>query len=157
MSTNKRTYTDAEKAEYWRKKALGTNSGSSNSNNNNRSWNSNSRGSNSGTTQKKRSGAKFTRYANADGVERFLTSGWKLSKQKELLTFKCVSTDKSVESDKGWMGSIAVSILNKSNMQKSFYWGTMEKKTGKVVINELSLVLNPRVKNGGYCGTFIEK
>lgn len=147
MAYNKRTYTDAEKAEYWRQRALGNGSKSNSG--------SYSKGGTKAT--KKRSGAKFTRYANRDGVERFLTSGWRLIKGKDFITIKCVTTDKSVESEKGWLGSIACSIVNKDTGVKSFHWGTMEKKTGKVVINDLSMVINPRAKNGGYAGTFINK
>ena len=32
----------------------------------------------------RKSGAKLTRYSNKDGVERFLVSGWRLNKSKEL-------------------------------------------------------------------------
>ncbi|RKS98238.1 hypothetical protein [Chryseobacterium defluvii] len=148
---NRKQYSDAEKAEYWRKRALNGGSDSG------RSYSRNSRSSSYSGAPKKRSGAKFTRYKNDGGTERYLTTGWKLSKTKELITFKCVTTDKSADAGKGWLGSIACSVLNKSNMQKSFYWGCMEAKTGKVVIQELGLVLNPKVKNGGYCGTFIQK
>jgi hypothetical protein len=33
----------------------------------------------------------------------------------------------------------------------------MHKATGKVVIDKLAVVLNPKAKNGGYCGTYINK
>lgn len=108
--------------------------------------------------KKKHSGAKLTKYhpktgVNA-GVEQFLTSGWRLA-GKDLISFSCVTTSKSVLSDKGWFGSIACSVINTKTGAKSFYWGMMQKATGKVVISDMALVLNPKAKNGGYCGTFI--
>ncbi|QKJ63831.1 hypothetical protein [Flavobacterium sp. M31R6] len=107
---------------------------------------------------KKHSGAKNTRYtpktgANA-GVEQHLTTGWRLA-GKDLISFSCVTTSKSVLSEKGWYGSVGCSVVNTKTGAKQFYWGMMEKKTGKVVIAEMALVLNPKAKNGGYCGTFL--
>ena len=108
----------------------------------------------------KHSGAKHTKYfpktgPNA-GVEQHLTSGWRLSKG-ELISIRCVTTSKSKLSDKGWFGSIAVTMTNTKTGVSSFHWGTMQENTGKVVIDSVSMVLNPKAKNGGYAGTFINK
>ncbi|CAN1538367.1 hypothetical protein MCETHM1_01654 [Flavobacteriaceae bacterium] len=108
----------------------------------------------------KHSGAKLTKYfpksgINA-GVEQFLVTGWRLS-NKELISIKAVTTSKSKESEKGWFGSVAVTFTNTKTGAQQFHWGTMEKKTGKVVINEMAFVMNPKAKNGGYSGTFLNK
>lgn len=108
----------------------------------------------------KHSGAKLTRYipetgANA-GVEQHLVTGWRLA-NRELISIKAITTNKSNLSEKGWFGSIAVTFTNTKTGQTSFHWGTMEKKTGKVVVNEMAFVMNPRAKNGGYAGTFLNK
>lgn len=72
-----------------------------------------------------------------------------------MISIKCVTTSKSVLSEKGWFGSVACTLTNTQTGVVAFHWGTMEKKTGKVVIDKLAMVLNPRAKNGGYAGTFI--
>lgn len=106
----------------------------------------------------KHSGAKLTRYfpktgENA-GVEQYLVTGWRLA-NRDLISIRCVTTSKSKLSEKGWYGSVACTLTNTKTGQTSFHWGTMQKTTGKVVINALAMVINPKAKNGGYAGTFI--
>ncbi|MGX9985475.1 hypothetical protein [Soonwooa purpurea] len=151
MSRRGDKYSDAEKAAYWRKKAL---EGLSNSSSKDYSGGTNYKKS-SGKKSKK-SGAKFTRYVNKDGVEMYLTTGWRLNRSRELISIKATITKDSKESDKGWFGSVAVVFTNTITGQTNFHWGTMEKKTGKVVVNDMAFVMNPRAKNGGYAGTFID-
>lgn len=103
---------------------------------------------------KKHSGAKLTLYFNKEGVQQYLTTGWRLH-NRQMLSYKAVTTKKSVLSDKGWFGSVWVTITNKITGEVNSVWGTMHKSTGKVVVSDLALVMNPRAKNGGYCGTFI--
>lgn len=109
---------------------------------------------------RKHSGATMSRYTPKDGPnkgsEQTIVNGWKLA-NKQLISISCVTTKKSEPTDKGWAGHIACEVVNKATGQKSFYWGTMEIKTGKTVIKDLGLVLNPRARNGGYCGTFINR
>lgn len=106
----------------------------------------------------KHSGAKLTRYfpekGNNAGVEQYLVTGWRLA-NRELISIRCVTTSKSKLSEKGWYGSVACTLTNTKTGQTSFHWGTMQKATGKVVINALAMVINPKAKNGGYAGTFI--
>ncbi len=108
----------------------------------------------------KHSGAKLTRYfpkngVNA-GVEQYLVTGWRLV-DRQLISIRCVTTSKSKLSDKGWFGSVAVTLTNTKTGVQAFHWGTMQKTTGKVVINDLAMVINPKAKNGGYAGTFLNK
>jgi hypothetical protein len=107
----------------------------------------------------KHSGAKTTTYHPKTGpnaaVEQHLTTGWRLSKG-ELIAIKCVTTEKSKLSDKGWFGSIACTMTNTKTGVVAFHWGTMEKKSGKVVIDSMAFVINPKAKNGGYAGTFLK-
>ncbi|SHK63339.1 hypothetical protein [Epilithonimonas mollis] len=132
-------------------------------NSNNSNWNSNrgngyNRSNSSGGygQKKKRSGAKFTRYVNGKGDQMYLTTGWKVTKNG-LISIKCTTTKDSKESDKGWFGSVACTFVNVQTGETNFHWGTMEAKTGKVVIDRMAMVINPRAKNGGYAGTFIKK
>jgi hypothetical protein len=107
----------------------------------------------------KHSGAKTTRYFPTTGpnkgVEQTLTTGWRLSKG-ELISIRCVTTSKSKLSDKGWLGSVAVTMTNTKTGANSFHWGTMEHKTGKVVVDSMAFVINPKAKNGGYAGTYLK-
>lgn len=109
---------------------------------------------------KKHSGATHSTYVPKEGPNKgqtqYITNAWKYIKGRGLLTFKCVTTSKSKITDEGWMGSVACEMVNKTTAEVQFFWGMMEAKTGKVVIPALSWVLNPRAKNGGYCGTFID-
>ncbi|MGO4770412.1 hypothetical protein ACEN2I_02025 [Flavobacterium sp. W22_SRS_FK3] len=106
----------------------------------------------------KHSGAKHTTYfpdsGPNKGVEQHLTTGWRLS-NKELISIKAVTTSKSNLSDKGWFGSIAVTFTNTKTGVQQFHWGTMQKSTGKVVVDSMAIVINPKAKNGGYAGTFL--
>jgi hypothetical protein len=124
--------------------------------------NNNNRNNNSyqGAQKKivKHSGAKTKRYfpttgPNA-GVEQSLTSGWKLA-NRDLISIRCVTTSKSKLSEKGWLGSIACTLTNTKSGVQSFHWGTMHHSTGKVVIDAIAMVINPKAKNGGYSGTYI--
>lgn len=107
----------------------------------------------------KHSGCKSTKYYPTTGpnkgVEQILTSGWRLSKG-ELISVRAVTTSKSRLSEKGWLGSIAVTFTNTKTGVMQFHWGTMQSSTGKVVIDKVAVVMNPKAKNGGYCGTYIK-
>lgn len=110
---------------------------------------------------RKHSGAKLTKYTPTQGDnkgrEQYLVTGWRLNRNRELISVKCVTTSKSKLSDKGWIGSIACTFTNTTTGETNFHWGTMLKSTGKVVIDKLAVVLNPKAKNGGYCGTYLQK
>ncbi len=107
--------------------------------------------------KKKHSGAKTKRYTPTQGtnkgVEMTHTHGWMFRKRTGLTTFSCNTTSKSKLKDSGWVGSIACEVVSE-NGQKSFYWGTMEYKTGKVVIADLGIVVSPKGGKGGYTGKF---
>jgi len=146
MAYQRRQYSDAEKAQYYAQR---------NSNRGNSYSSSNRNNNNSGQSRKK-SGAKLTRYVNGSGDEKFLTTAWRKTRYG-FIAIKAITTKDSKESDKGWFGSVAVTFTNLDTGVVQFHWGTMEKKTGKVVIDKLSMVLSPRAKNGGYAGTYINK
>lgn len=116
--------------------------------------------SNSSKPKVKHSGANHTKYFPESGPnkgqEQHLTTGWRLS-NRELISFKAVTTAKSVLSEKGWFGSVAVTVTNTKTGATSFHWGTMQKSTGKVVIDKMAVVMNPKARNGGYTGTYLSK
>jgi hypothetical protein len=127
--------------------------------NNNKGYNQNNGYSqNQQKPIKKHSGAKTTKYTPKTGpnkgLEQHLTSGWRLA-NRELISIMCVTTSKSKLSDKGWFGSVACTLTNTKTGAKAFHWGTMQANTGKVVIDSMAMVINPKAKNGGYAGTFI--
>ncbi|UBB90221.1 hypothetical protein J4771_02370 [Candidatus Kaistella beijingensis] len=146
------------KEEYKKFKELESKMCGSNSSNN---WNNST---NSSRSKVKHSGAKFTKYINSNGEEKYLTTGWRLNRNKELISIKAITTKNTSKDtvnkdgeDKGWFGSIAVTFTNTVTGEVNFHWGTMERKTGKVVVDSMAFVMNPRAKNGGYAGTFINK
>lgn len=106
----------------------------------------------------KHSGATHTTYFPKEGknkgVEQYITNGWKLS-NGQLIKVSCVTTHKSKLGKKGWIGNIFCEVVNTSNGSVTYHYGTMQKSTGKVVIDKLNWVLNPKAPNGGYCGTYI--
>lgn len=126
-----------------------------NYNSNNQGYNNNN---NSNKQAVKHSGAKHTTYfpqtGNNAGVEQHLTTGWRLA-NRELISVKAVTTSKSSLSEKGWFGSVAVTFTNTKTGVQQFHWGTMQKSTGKVVVDSMAFVMNPKAKNGGYAGTFL--
>lgn len=118
----------------------------------------------SGTAQRKsdfvkHSGAKHTTYEPTTGPNKankqYLTTGWRLH-GRDLISIKAITTTKSKLSERGWFGSIAVTFTNTKTGEVNFHWGTMEKKSGKVVVDKLAFVMNPKAKNGGYSGTYIQ-
>lgn len=126
---------------------------------NNSSYSNKNNNQNNNSKPTKHSGAKLTKYfpetgANK-GVEQFLVTGWRLS-NGELISIKAVTTSKSKLSDKGWFGSVAVVFTNTKTGSEAFHWGMMQKSTGKVVVNEMAFVMNPKANNGGYAGTFLK-
>lgn len=109
---------------------------------------------------KKKSGAStgiyYPKKGANKGVEQHYTLGW-MVRNNELINIKCVTTKDTKLTDKGWYGSVFCELINKTTGYKTTYYGTMQKSTGKVVINDLSLVINPKAPNGGYCGTFLNQ
>lgn len=107
---------------------------------------------------KKHSGAKMSKYYPTTGInkglEQTIVNAWRLSRSGELIKVTAVTTNKSAKGEKGWCGHVAVTFVNTVTGSKNFYWGTMHLATGKTVVNDLGIVINPKASNGGYCGTF---
>ena len=110
-------------------------------------------------SQGKHSGAVMTRYYPKSGAnkdkEQTIVNGWRLSRNKELIKITAVTTEKTSLSDKGWYSNVAVTFINTVTGAKYLHWGTMQKSTGKVVVSDMAFVMNPKAKNGGYAGTFV--
>jgi len=110
-------------------------------------------------SQGKHSGAVMTRYYPKSGAnkdkEQTIVNGWRLSRSKELIKITAVTTEKTSLSDKGWYSNVAVTFINTVTGAKYLHWGTMQKSTGKVVVSDMAFVMNPKAKNGGYAGTFV--
>lgn len=123
---------------------------------NNNYNNNRSNGNNNGGGQrptKKHTGARFTRNKK-DGSP--VTTGWNYSKRFGLVTFLCVTTSKSVESESK-TGNQYVSVMVKVSKPMSpaeTTNGLMNVRTGQVTIDSMNLVINPKAPNGGYCGKY---
>lgn len=104
----------------------------------------------------KRSGCKMTKYTPQSGKnagqEMFVMSGWRKTKTG-FYVVKANPTSKSQQGPKGYIGSIAVEITNRSTGQKQFYWAVYHPDQKKVRIPDIGWVMNPNAPRGGYCGT----
>lgn len=109
---------------------------------------------------KRKSGAVTGSYTPKNGANKgskqYFTNGW-MAKKSGLINVNCVTTKHSKKGNKGWISSIWCEVINKTTGTKNSYWGTMQERTGKVVIDDLSWVLNPALSGGGYCGTYIRR
>jgi hypothetical protein len=83
--------------------------------------------------------------------------GWNYSKAHGLVSFFAApygktSAHKSKTSGKMWENWM---VKVSPKMAKPFIVsGLYDQMSGKVIINELGMVLNPKAPNGGYCGKF---
>ncbi len=105
---------------------------------------------------RKKSVPKPKHYKNAQGQENIFVSGWHKTKYG-FITVGCVTTKYTKDGGKGWLSGIRCKVLNQSTGQSTLYWGTMQISTGKVVISEISMVVNPSAANGGYFGTYLKR
>jgi hypothetical protein len=125
-------------------------------NNNSRSNGNNYQAQNNGGQRqqtKKHTGAKFTR-SKKDGSP--VTTGWNYSKRFGLVTFLCVTTSKSVESESN-TGNKYISVMIKVRKPMSpevITNGLMNIHTGQVTCEAMQIVINPKAPNGGYCGKY---
>lgn len=119
--------------------------------NNNRS--NNSRSSNGSIEQRKHSGCKY-KASSANGTP--VTTGWNYSRRFGLVTFLCVTTkNTSVHTSKSGKEWLNVMVkVSKAMSKDEVVSGLMERHTGKVIVKELGIVLNPKAPNGGYCGRY---
>jgi hypothetical protein len=102
--------------------------------------------------QKKHTGAKSGFDKNGNPY----TTGWNYSRANGLVTFLATPYGKSKEvesrSGRSWL-NVMVKVSRK--MQKDFIVsGMMDLRSGMVTIQELGIVMNPKAKNGGYCGKY---
>jgi len=97
---------------------------------------------------KKRSGAKLKIARNGKPV----VVAWKATKQGMLsILVAPTKYSKSVTSKSGrqWVSGCSVSIRNNKLMSTSLHWGLMEKSTGKTIVKDLGIVINPHGGLGG--------
>lgn len=104
-------------------------------------------------THKKRSGCQTGRWADGE----YWTNGWKASKRFGLVKFSAFTTKKtdSIQSGSGrsWLTNILVKVQKEFEKEQLFS-GLMDPNTGKVVIKDLGMVMNPKAPNGGYIGRY---
>lgn len=154
MAYQKRTYSDAEKAEYWKRKAQGGNAQRGNFGNN---W------GNQGS-QYKKSGAKFTRYRDGRfaGTDLVHIAAWRKTKSGlQTLSMNPLDGTEHVGKEKGKTHIVYIGkLINKSAGTITTVLGSYQKESGKLVLNDLGLVVSPnghgKTKSGkvvkGYFG-----
>lgn len=108
----------------------------------------------------KRTGAKAGSFVSKKGSahgskkEVKFVRGWNYSKRFGMRTFFCTpySKTKSTKSDNGrvwenWMCTYQVEGKPSETISALY-----EPATGKVIIPDLSIIINPKARRGGYCG-----
>lgn len=116
-----------------------------NYNNNNNSNNGN---------QKKKTGATFGLDKNGNPY----VSGWNLRKQDGFSSFFCrpyKGTKKSKSNNGREWHNWFVTIKNGFNKVNTS--GLYDPVRQMVIVKEYGIVLNPKARNGGYCGTFTKR
>ena len=107
--------------------------------------------SNSQPQMKKHSGCKRG-VSKKDGSP--YTQGWNYSRAHGLVSFLAVCTKGTHETTSAtgrkWL-NVMVKVQKKFQNDVLFS-GLMDALTGKVIINDQNLVMNPSAPNGGYCG-----
>ena len=106
----------------------------------------------------KKSGAGMGQYTNKKGERIPYVNGWKKSKEG-FITIMCnpyKDTEKHQSKKSGltyenWIAEIKVGA-NRPYILPVLY----RVDTCKIIIDQLSMVINPKALNGGYCGTFIK-
>jgi hypothetical protein len=108
----------------------------------------------------KKSGSTHRTYVPTKGANKgktqLITNGWFIA-NKNLMNVTCVTSKFSKLGDKGWIGSVSCEVVNTVTGEVHNHWGSMQKSTGKVVIDKMNMVVNPKAANGGYCGSYIRK
>lgn len=127
-----------------------------NSQNNNNYPNNNYR---SNEQKKKKSGAGYKlAVSKSTGEQKPCTWGWKANKFTGITKFFCApckhtKTVTSPSSGKIWHCGVACTITNATLGTSTFHFGMMEASTGKVIIDKLGIVINPKANNGGVVAT----
>lgn len=107
--------------------------------------------------KKKKSGAGFKLAVTKNGEQKPCTWGWKANKYTGLTKFFCAPCKhtKSVISGTGrtWLCGVACTITNSMSGTSTFHFGMMDLSTGKVIIDKLGIVINPKANNGGVVAT----
>lgn len=121
--------------------------------------NNNYRGNGGG--QKKHSGAKMgiNQRGSQKGKQHIVF--WNYSRTRGLISgiatpYKGTKEVKSKTSGRVWHNWM-VSLTNKRTFQKWTTSGLFDPQSGKLIISELGWVVNPKARNGGYCGTFTNR
>lgn len=120
-----------------------------------RNSNNNNRNNNGSNNQKKHSGAKTGGIRTGAHAGEQYTTGWNYSKRHGLISFGCFPYEgsKTVQSARGQQWTNVMVKVNKGIAGTSITSGMMD-STGRVIVKDHGIVINPKAPNGGYCGTF---
>lgn len=119
-----------------------------------------SRYNDDGGNHRKHSGAQAGRFNSktlGDGVPYVIA--WNYSKRYGMVKFIAAPTKKtkrvSSHSGKEWDNWVVKVQIGWH--QPYLTGGLYEVATGRVIVKDLGIVINPKAPNGGYCGTFVNK
>lgn len=155
MAQSKRSYSDSEKAKYWREKAL---SGAKNARSNSKNYTPE-------RAQIKRSAATFTKISKGKMEGLWAVTAFRKTKSGLVKASAMPIDNKSTESAKGNQYiPYLVTCIHMGTLQKSVYNGIMNIQTRVLVISELGMCITPNgsgvtgtgTKVRGYFGTFVK-
>ncbi|MDB5230437.1 MAG: hypothetical protein JWN76_1242 [Chitinophagaceae bacterium] len=145
-----RTYTAAESAAYWKKKAT---EGGVTFSKPKQNWGVKKSGT---SEQKKHSGC----HAGKDKNDNPYVQGWKYSRRDGMRSFLATpySKTKSVKSaDSGIEWQNWMVKISQEGKLPQITGGMYNPATKKVIVKDLGYIMNPKGGKGGYVGTFINK
>lgn len=103
-------------------------------------------------TYVKKSGCQTKMAVTKHGEQKQVTYGWRAVKGMGIIKYfaaPCKHTKKAKSnSGKVWYMGVAVTVTVQNTGQKNFYFGAMD-STGKVIIKDLGIVMNPKGGKGG--------
>ena len=89
------------------------------------------------------------------------TNGWMTNKRVGMVSFFCAPTKNTTavmsKTGNSWLTCIAVKVQFRDLMKEELHWGLMHEASGKVIIQSLGLVVNPKAPNGGFSGKYGKK
>lgn len=146
---SRKAYSDADKAKYWREKAL---AGSANISNGSRTYSKNE-----DQTQYKKSGAIFTKIGKGTMEGLHAVNAWKKTSRGMIKATAFPISNKSSESAKGNQYiPYLVTVIDMSSLQATKYNAIMNIQTKVLVIQDLSMCITPNGSGKTKGGTTVK-
>lgn len=123
-------------------------------------WNNNKNSKKSdNNNQKKHSGCKkITSYVDKKTAEvkpAQMIQAWNYSVSRGMMTMIASPRKKGAATKNPNQKMFTCKVFFKRTLETKYYLGFYNETTGKLTIPDLQMVANPKAKNGGYFGTFV--